>query len=96
MTRSLPGTELTRQYLLALCQELGVRGVTCALRNIGEDVMLQVHDGNGVTCGDDPGDTVTVAVISGQWWYCWPETMVIGPVSPPARAAQAIIDELEG
>jgi hypothetical protein len=82
------------QHLLALREELRARGVSCDLLSISGQATLRVYcrsRGGGVEAHDD---TVTVALLCGRWWYCWPEVMPISPVVPVAYAAQAIISEL--
>jgi hypothetical protein len=81
------------QHLLALMEELRTRGVSCDLLSISGQATLRVscRSKGGEEAQDD---TVTVALLCGRWWYCWPEVMPISPVVPVAYAAQAIISEL--
>jgi len=77
---------------MTLRGELASRGVTCDLRD-GRQQRLPVWY-PGDSTADEPFDSVAVAFMRGEWWYCWPEIMPISPVAPVSRAAQAIIREL--
>ena len=86
--------QLSELYLLLLRRELARRGVTCDLADIGGQARLSVYCPGAAPAAQEPLDIVSLAFIDGQWWCCWPEAMVICPVTPLTRAAQAIISEL--
>jgi len=77
---------------MTLRGELASRGVTCDLRD-GRQQRLPVWY-PGDSTADEPFDSVAVAFMRGEWWYCWPEITPISPVAPVSRAAQAIVREL--
>ena len=85
---------LSGLYLLLLRFELASRGVTCDLENSGGQIRLRVYSPEAAPAAQEPLDVVSLAFAGGEWWCCWPEAMVICPVVPLTRAAEAIISEL--
>lgn len=81
------------QHLIALRDELARRGVRCELDDRGIWPRLRIYC-PGETPGADFDNNVVAAPISGQWCYCWPSAMPIGPVTCLTQAAEIIIDEL--
>ena len=88
-----PGRQPGEQHLMTLRGELASRGVTCDLRDGGRQPRLPVWY-PGASTADEPFDSVAVAFIRGEWWYCWPEITPISPVAPVSQAAEAVISEL--
>ena len=81
------------QHLIALRDELALRGVRCELDDRGIWPRLRIYC-PGETPGADFGNNVVSAPISGQWCYWWPSATPIGPVTCLTQAAEIIIDEL--
>ena len=85
---------LSGLYLFLLRRELASRGVTCDLEDSGGQMRLRVYRPGAAPAAQEPLDAVSLAFTGGEWWCCWPEAMVICPVVPLTRAAEAIIGEL--
>ena len=98
-----PGRQPGEQHLMTLRGELASRGVTCDLRDGGRQPRLPVWY-PGASTADEPLDSVAVAFIRGEWWYCWParqglpraqETLVTWPeLMSPGRALEGLRVEL--
>ena len=85
---------LSGLYLLLLRRELASRGVTCDLEDSGGQMRLRVYSPGAAPAAQEPLGIVSLAIIDGQWWCCWPEAMMICPIMPLTQLAEAIISEL--
>jgi hypothetical protein len=85
---------LSGLYLLLLRFDLASRGVTSDLEDSGDQMRLRVYSPGAAPAAQEPLGIVSLAIIDGQWWCCWPEAMVICPIMPLTQVAEAIISEL--
>jgi hypothetical protein len=85
---------LIELYLILLRRELGRRGVACDLQDCSGEMQLRIYRQGAIPAVKEPVGIVCLAYIDGGWWCCWPHAMVICPISPFNRAAEAIISEL--
>ncbi|SRR5216684_5798619 len=95
----MTGTEsvvrhLIEMYLILLRRELACRGVASDLQDSCGQMQLRIYRPAAIPAAEETSDIVRLAYIDGAWWCCWPHTMVICPVTPLHRAAEAIISEL--
>jgi hypothetical protein len=88
-----PGMQQGGQHLMTLRAELARRGVICDLRDGGGQLRLPVWC-PGASTADEPLDSVAVAVLRGEWLYCWPQVAPISPVASVSRTAEAVISDL--
>jgi hypothetical protein len=86
--------QLTELYLILLRRELARRGVAGDLQDSCGQRQLRVYRAGAIPAVEKPAGIVCLAYIGGEWWCCWPQAMVICPITPLNRAAEAIISEL--
>ena len=94
MIDSEPGRAPSGLYIIALLGELTSRGVSCDVQGGAEKPHLRIYFPAEITAAKEPIDGVSVGRIGGEWWSCSPQVMPVCPVTPVARAAETVVNDL--